>query len=63
MNRSTVTNLTRLKTHLARESRSMVMRGRPKRAEMFASWGVAVAEAIAANKELLILKNEKGVWK
>ena len=63
MTRSQTETLRRLKAHLTRESRSMVRRGRSKRGCMFARWAVAISDAISMNKELIVLKNEKLVWK
>lgn len=63
MTRSEIDKLKRLKTYLNKECRALVMRGQPKRGTMFARWAVTVGIAIGANKEYLILKNEKGRWK
>lgn len=63
MNRSTIEILKRVKTHCTVESKRMTLRGRPKRACMFARWALSIGDAIAANKELMVLKNEKVTWK
>lgn len=63
MTRSQTEKLKRLKTHLSKESRNMVMRKQVKRAVMFAGWATVVADALDMNKELLALQNKKAVWK
>ena len=63
MTRSQTEKLKRLKTHLSKESRNMVMRKQVKRALMFAGWATVVADALDMNKELLALQNKKAVWK